>query len=41
MGGQRPRFHSIIEIIRVDYDFLETMGLQLIKGGGFFGRKGF
>lgn len=30
--GKDPDFTALFEIIRVDYDFIETMGLQLIKG---------
>ncbi len=33
--GKAPDNAALFEIIRVDYDFLEASGLQLVKGRGF------
>ncbi len=38
--GKSPDFIALFEIMRVDYDFLETMGMQLIKGEDFSREKG-
>lgn len=38
--GKDPDFSSLFEIMRVDYDYLETMGFQLIKGEDFSRDRG-
>jgi putative ABC transport system permease protein len=38
--GKDPNFNALFEIIRVDYDFLETVGFKLIRGEDFSPSKG-
>jgi len=38
--GKDPDFTALFEIIQVDYDFLETTGMKLIKGEDFDPAKG-
>ncbi len=38
--GKDPDFTSLFEIIGIDYDYLETMGFDLIKGEDFLREKG-
>ncbi len=38
--GKDPDFSALFEIMRVDYDYLETMGFELIKGSDFSRDKG-
>ncbi len=38
--GKDPDFTSLFEIMRVDYDYLETMGFKLSKGEDFSRDKG-
>jgi putative ABC transport system permease protein len=38
--GKDPDFTALFEIMRVDYDYLETMGFELIKGSDFSRDKG-
>ncbi|WP_373524281.1 FtsX-like permease family protein [Aquiflexum sp.] len=38
--GKDPDFNALFEIMRVDYGFLETIGLQLIKGEDFSRERG-
>lgn len=38
--GKDPDFNSLFEIIGIDYDYLETMGFELIQGGDFLREKG-
>jgi putative ABC transport system permease protein len=38
--GKDPDFTALFEIMRVDYDFLETMGMKLIQGEDFLKEKG-
>jgi putative ABC transport system permease protein len=38
--GKDPDFTALFEIMRVDYDFLETMGMKLIRGEDFLREKG-
>lgn len=38
--GKDPDFTALFEIMRVDYDFLETMGMKLIEGEDFSREKG-
>jgi hypothetical protein len=38
--GKDPDFNALFEIMRMDYGFIETLGLQLIKGEDFSREKG-
>lgn len=38
--GKDPEFNALFEIMRVDYDFLETTGMKLIHGEDFNPAKG-
>jgi ABC-type antimicrobial peptide transport system permease subunit len=38
--GKDPDFNALFEIMRVDYGFIETLGIQLIKGEDFSRDKG-
>nr|MBI1232398.1 FtsX-like permease family protein [Cytophagales bacterium] len=38
--GKDPDFTALFEIIQIDYDFLETTGMKLIKGDDFHPAKG-
>jgi putative ABC transport system permease protein len=38
--GKDPTFSALFEIMRVDYEFLETVGLRLVKGENFNINKG-
>jgi putative ABC transport system permease protein len=38
--GKDPDFNALFEIMRTDYGFIETLGLQLIKGEDFSREKG-
>jgi putative ABC transport system permease protein len=38
--GKDPEFTALFEIIRVDYGFIETVGMKLLKGDDFSREKG-
>jgi putative ABC transport system permease protein len=38
--GKDPDFNALFEIIRVDYGFIETVGMKLLKGEDFSREKG-
>ncbi|MFC3415379.1 ABC transporter permease [Algoriphagus hitonicola] len=38
--GKDPDFNALFERFRVDYDFLETMGMQLVSGEDFSRERG-
>ncbi|MEX2511921.1 MAG: FtsX-like permease family protein [Cyclobacteriaceae bacterium] len=38
--GKDPDFTALFEIMEVDYDFLETLGMNLVKGESFSPEKG-
>ncbi|WP_162342752.1 ABC transporter permease [Cyclobacterium salsum] len=38
--GKDPDFTALFEIIEVDYDFLETLGMNLVRGESFSPEKG-